>query len=384
MPRRFYFWISSFFVAILLAPCQQSIAQTAANVTQLKLENFGWQPHPPIVVREAWSGHSGPLVSIDHKGRVLVGFTVRGNPGLATREHPPLSFHILRFTPEGKVDLSLALPTISWFTNGFYLGPNDQIFARANDVLQEMLEEDGTRKEGTAWRFVASCPKTCGIGQSRNRRFLSVSVFIEHNSWGLSNDTILDASSSPPHVVQNCPRAIAWVSDKFAYTVGKDHSLRRSPVCEPEQSVELPVDIEGASVHVLNDGLFLLLGIGVMRGFAPRRGIELVTPDGQVKFRQEMPKQDMVMEEAKIDERGDRFAFIVDTWRGGSRFLDIGGKRVARRIVVYTDTGQQLATVPVNPAHEPEAGPDFDFSMSPDGHRLAIVDADTVTIVDLK
>jgi len=44
-------------------------------------------------------------------------------------------------------------------------------------------------------------------------------------------------------------------------------------------------------------------------------------------------------------ERGDRFAFTVDTWRGRSRFFDISGKLVARRIVVYDEKGRELASV---------------------------------------
>jgi hypothetical protein len=111
-----------------------------------------------------------------------------------------------------------------------------------------------------------------------------------------------------------------------------------------------------------------------------RRGLEVVTPDGQVKFRQDMPKHDIVTEEVRIDESGERFAFIVDTWRGGSNFLDISGNKVARRVVVYSATGKQLATVPLNTA---EHG-DFDFSLSPDGHRLAILGEDTVSIVNLE
>jgi hypothetical protein len=52
--------------------------------------------------RGEWGGTRSRLVSIDHQGRVLVGFTVRENYSLATRESPGLSFHILCFTSDGK------------------------------------------------------------------------------------------------------------------------------------------------------------------------------------------------------------------------------------------------------------------------------------------
>ncbi len=362
-------------MVVLTVGCQQSFAQIqTSKITQLKLENFGWEPLPQTQ-RSEWPGLGSQLVSIDHKGRVLVGFTVREDMKLATREHPGYSFHILRFTLEGKVDLSLVLPTNSLFTNGVYLGPNDQIFARANDAFQGISEEDGTSKEGAIWRPIASCPRDCQISQSPSRRTLIITAF--ERDYDHATHTILDASSTPPHVIQICPRTGGAITDKYSYgsgSIGVKYFARRSPICEPEQSVELPLDPQGGSLRALTDESLLLLGIG------KTRGIELLTPDGKVKFRHEMPKHDVVTQEVKSDELGDRFAFIVETWRGGSRPLDISANRVARRVVVYTDTGRQLATAHVNPVLRR----DFDLSMSPDGHRLAILDEGVLTVIDLE
>jgi hypothetical protein len=323
------------------------------------------------------------LVSIDRKGRVLVGFAVRENSDLATREHPGFLFRILRFTSEGKVDLSFAVPANNRLTNGLYLGPNDEVFARANDALQGVAEEDGTHKKGTVLLPLAACPRDCQVSQSPSRRTLIVTNFEGHD---LYTHMMLDASSSPPRVVQGCSQSGGIITDKFSYSVGSvgmRYFARRWPICEPEHSVELPIDLLGGALYALNDGLLLLLGIGNIHGreiVTPMRGIELITSDGQVKFKQEMPKHDVVTDEVRSDERGDHFAFIVETWRGGSRLLDISGNRVGRRIVVYAGTGQQLATVPVSPIYHRN----FDFSMSPDGHRLAILDEGIVTVVDLE
>ena len=233
---------------------------------------------------------------------------------------------------------------------------------------------------------MVSCPKNCQISQSPTRRTLLVTTFPHDYYDGHSSNTILDASSSPPRVVRICPQTGGEITDRFAYgteSYGTEYNALRSPLCEPKQKEELPINPQGGSLRPLNDGLFLLLGMGSIRGgdlVAPQRGIEVVTSDGQIKFRQEMPKHDIVTENVRINESGDRFAVIVDTWRGGSSLLDISGKRVARRVVVYTEKGQQLATVPLNPVEHR----DFDFSLSPDGHRLAILDEDTVTVVDLE
>ncbi len=103
-----------------------------------------------------------------------------------------------------------------------------------------------------------------------------------------------------------------------------------------------------------------------------------------MRFLHELPKNDIPLHHGAAwvtaDERGDRFAFIVDTWRGGSRFFDISGKLAASRVLVYTETGQELASVPVNAT---TSNREFGFSLSPDELRLAILDKDVVTIVDL-
>jgi len=146
MPQSMQQSVARRVLLLFVCVCSVPYAQTqVAKVTKIKPEDYGWQPLPKEQ-RSEWGGTSSQLVSIDHRGRVLVGFTVRENYGLATREHPGFSFHILRFTSEGKVDLSLVLPTNNLVTNGLYLGPNDQIFARANDTLQWTSEEDATSK----------------------------------------------------------------------------------------------------------------------------------------------------------------------------------------------------------------------------------------------
>jgi len=367
--------------AVLLFGASSFYAQSQSpKVLKLNLEDYGWHPLPKEQ-RGEWGGTRSRLVSIDHLGRVLVGFTVRENFSLATREKSGLSFHILRFTPDGKVDLSLVLPTNSFFTNGLYLGPNDQIFARANGTLQLMSEEGGPRKEGADWRSLVLCPKNCSISQSPSRRTLTVDTYSKEMSdpeydRGIRTNSMLDASSTPPRVVKDCSGAI--ITDKFSYqsSDGISTDVLRRPLCDQGHGVELPLDMRGGVVRALNDEVLLLLGTG-----KERRGVELVAPDGQIKFRQEMPKHDVVDGNwESSDERGDRFAFIVETWRGGSSILDISGKRVARRIEVYTDTGQELGSIPVSTIYRRE----FDFSLSSDGHRLAILDEGVVTVVDMQ
>jgi hypothetical protein len=389
--RKDYVIVALLLMVILTAPCQQLLGQfQPPNVTRMHLEKFGWQPVPKPQRGSESPGSRSKLISIDHNGRVLVGFTTRENYTLATREQPGLSFHILRFTPEGKDDVSLVLPTKTYFTNGFYLGQNDQIIARANDALQVMSEGGDARERGAAWRSLMPCSMNCWISQSPSQRTIIVSEskdsFGRSSVWHTNDSTytILDTSSEI-HILRTCTKMAFYgekITDRFAYwfgTEGSEHFARRFPICDVDHPEELSLGQVGITFP-LSDDAFLSLG----SEFKDLRGVvELLGSDGHVKFRRELPKRDSpsysVGAWATSDERGDHFAFIVETWRGGSRFFDVSGKRVARRIVVYNEAGQELASVPVSATYHR----DFDFSLSPDGHRLAILDEGVLTVVDL-
>ena len=357
-------------VALLTTTCPGSHAQApSAKVLQFNLVDYGWQSLPEAQPRE-WVGTRSRGVAIDREGRLLVGFTTREKQSLATRETPGLSFIILRLTPEGKVDLSLTLPTDNWFNNGFYLGPDDRIYARANNVFQILLKEPDGSSAAPIWKTLLSCSMECRISQSPSRRTLIVREPQAHQQWGPYTFTVLDVSSSVPQLAQSC----AWIAsdahtitDKFAYqsSDGIDVDARRWPLCDRGHDTELPLDMRKAMIAPLSDQAFVLLGTG-----KERSGVELVAANGKTKFRHEMPKHDMVPSQTiRSDESGDRFAFTVENWRGGSRALDISGKRVARRVVAFSESGQPLAAVAVNPIYDSlRYQRDFDFSLSPDGH----------------
>ena len=57
---------------------------------------------------------SSQPISVTNHGETAVGFVTRDRRGLATRELPPLSFHILGFARSGKFISQLAIPTPSW------------------------------------------------------------------------------------------------------------------------------------------------------------------------------------------------------------------------------------------------------------------------------
>lgn len=369
-PREFLMRVLLFFLCV----CSVSYAQTqAAKVTKIKLEDYGWQPVPD---RRQFGHTYSHNLWIDHKGRVLVGFTVREDHALATREHRGRTFHILRFTAEGKAELSVALPTNDWYKNEFYLGPDDQIFARANDTLQ-LFSEDASQGQSGSWQPMAPCPENCFISQSSSRRTLILRVQPPVGEPDRPTYTILDASSSPPRVARTCSQMAFYaerITDKFAYWGNyyrDDDLMVRFPFCDVEHYEDFPQWGRGGG-YILNDETLLKVG--------PYEA-KLLGPDGQVKFSLNMPKHDYLDSNHMATDRGnDRFAFMVATVRGEHPRLDINGYVGARRVLVLDETGKQLASIPTDTHYHM----DTNFSMSPDGHRLAILDDGVLTIAELQ
>jgi hypothetical protein len=348
------------------------------KITKIKLQDYGWQPVP---YRPGRFGHPPltPNLWLDHDDRVLVGFTLRESDALATREHPQRSFHILRFTAEGKTDLVLSLPTDSWYANGFYLDPDDQLLVRANGKLQYYPKNEN-QSQSESWQLLARCPENCRINQSFSHRTLILGVGPPVGSRDAPVYTIVDASSAPPRIARTCSQMGSMqITDKFAYRSGYDRDddlTVRFPFCEVEHYEDFPKWGRGAP-YVLNDETILKMG-GTQGG--PFRA-ELVGADGQIKFSIEMPKHDSIdREKIATDERYDRFAFMVDTEHGAHPSLDIGGHLVARRVVVLDATGKELVSIPTETHYQM----DSNFSLSPDGRRLAILDDGVVTVVELE
>jgi hypothetical protein len=367
--RKWNVWI---LLATLACTAQFASAQSpTGNIVVLKLRTFGWEPPES-------RGIDTPSIAIDHKDRVLVGFTVRERNGLVTRNQPSLSFHIVRFSPDGKADLSLSLPTNAAGRTGIYLSDTDQIIARANNSLQ-LLQEDEGNPQGGIWEILAPCTARGHVTQSHSRQTLH--LYTEDadppvtlirlsqqpglQSCGKAHQFIKSVEDS----IQNFPQSI---TDEYAY-FSLDGDPYRWPHCDYEHRVQLPLRVPGRWV-VLTNELFAL---------DTRTGVEVISSSGHVRFRPDMAKHesaDSLWEPIRASERGDRIAVHVRTLRGGNRTLDIGSHVTARRIAVYdVEAGKEVASIPASVKYHYR----FAFDLSPDGRRLAILEDDVVRVVDL-
>lgn len=306
-----------------------------------------------------------------------------------TRARPGLSFRIVRFTTDGKPDLSLTLPTNNWNGNGVYLDDRDRIIARANDELQLLTSAPKSDDEEARWETLAPCGFRCQVFQSLSRRTFYI------DTWDADPEVaILDAENPssirhcrlPPFPeshsfadIKRCPAPcgapVQSITDDFAYFnldtgfPGEPPVLYRWPLCDFDRRTELPV--RGRfQVLAISDDLFLLAG-------------DVYGADGKLnsKITAKLARQESagVQGIAGISEHGGRVALTAGTWKGGHPALDIGGHMTAERIIIYGIVeGEELASIPIHPFHV-ELYP----AMSPDGHRVAALTGDILTVADV-
>jgi hypothetical protein len=383
--RRRTIWIA---VSILVCLIRVLAAEPSSGKTLsvLNLRDYGWQSPDPIHPHETDTTTSRSI-AIDHLGRILVGFPVRERGGLATRERPALSFKVVRFSPDGKVDLSLSLPANGWRNNSLYLSERDQVIVRANTDLQ-LLQSDSWQvgNENPRWTTILPCGSNCRVAQSPSRRTFLI--------YDLDPSVaVIDTFRLP--TVERCSKPhdeTYLITDTYAYFTEQTRQLDlltyRWPLCDYERRVEMPLHIRGRFT-VLNDQLFIAdADAFVTNATHPdkdsNRTLIVMSLDNHVKFRQKMGSHELwdnFWVPIQISERGNRIAVDVITERGGSETLDISSHMTARRIAVYDiNAGKELASIPVSPKHRYR----YEFDLSPDGRRLAVLEDDTVRVVDLE
>lgn len=251
-----------FVVSVLWAQGQPQVPDPS-RIIQINLELYGWQRLQGPARHESWPTEA-QLMRVDSRGRVLIGYTAHEDTGLATRGNPRLSFHILRFTPEGKQDLSLSLPTDNLPDNAVFLDANDHIFVVANEMLQMLAGDDQTPSQQRTWKPLTSCSRAseyCKITQSPTRsRLFAIRCLgpVQRKLCENPTATAYDTSSSEAKVIKDCVSGRGTATDRFRYLPGWDgvYFIRRYPLCHSDASQELPLG--GLLGAILNDDLFVV------------------------------------------------------------------------------------------------------------------------------
>lgn len=357
-------------LALQANPCRGDALTTAT----VDLRSYGWEAQGRK--RVVW-----PFITVDHEGRVVVSYATRVRTQLVTRDRPSLDLRVLRFSEDGKLDLSLSLPTNLAGNNSIYVLDSGQIIARANDSLQ--LYQEDTR----TWKVLAQCGPQCSMQQSVTRRTLAL-----RNGY---KAPLLVIRSSPVPRLQQCDKVPkssedpvrhypSAITDEFAYYSGSDgleQFTYRWPFCDYEDREEMPLQ-PGGHWDVLNDHMFVLYPYDPHN---KRRTVKVVFSDGRVVFELtngEREHTGSLWNPTRSNERGSRIAIDIVTLRGGNRALDISGHPTARRIAVYDiELQKEVASIPVRSKyHDPF---EFGFDLSPNGGRLAILEDGTLKVIDL-
>jgi hypothetical protein len=391
------------------ALCGQAQSQLVnqTKTVQVNLEQYGWQ-RLPLPESNRSTASVEMRMQVDSKGRTLIGYTAGLGTDHAADGSPKFAFHLLRFTPDGKQDLSISLPTDNSNRDAVFLDASDHIFVVANSTLQMLTGDDQTPAEQRTWKKLMPCgfAPGCEANMSTTRRTLFVSKCVDSSHYCLEPFfTIYDTSSSELHVTATCV-SHTWKlglppTDLYRYENGYFHGYdrgyysRRHALCGSDNLQELPLGVSyslqkypyGISFSVLNDDLF------VTHRHGKRWEMAVVTANGTRKSTLNLAKYEMPaisIEYVKGDAVGDRFAMVVDTWRGSHPALDIGGHLVARRVVVYnSESGTQLARINVYPPI-PHFGvflgiiPGFTYDLSPDGHMLAVLSEGVLTLAKVE
>jgi len=230
------------------------------------------------------------LMRVDSTGRVLVGYPAREGNELAIRGNPRLLFHILRFTSDGKLDLSVSLPTDNIPHNAIFLDAHDHLLVVANGLLQMLTGDDEMPVQQRTWRVITSCSwpaEGCRVEQSPTRQQLFITKCPESNPFcEIPGLTVYDTSLREPQSTKTCTRRGGRTTDKFGYLSGwdKGYYTRRYPLCGADTPQDLPV--HDAVCAVLNDSLF------VVRSGKDERLLAVITEQGDTKFQLHLPKHD--------------------------------------------------------------------------------------------
>jgi len=336
---------------------------SAQQIQTLDLREEGYAASKPmsnVLQRHA----SSQILSISNNGDVAVGFVTKDKSGLATREPPPLSFHIVSFTKVGQFLFQSTIPTSSWYENSLFYGQDRRLLVHAgpklllfSETMQRLVDKDLLTTQDSMllnWRIYPLRNRTAFLLYTYRRLDTSIELIRWDNL-----QTIKRCRFDPSDRVLDVSDDMALL---FHSTNPKD-PLRRvaeaTDICGHSRFV---YSWRGDTVNaVLIRGGLLLAGGGSSITFVM---------DGHVQWTDSFDKKtDLVNQSVKSSADG-RFAVIaVSHFGGGSRFRDLPRKLAGIKVLMYdVTTGKKLIEIPI-------AGTqfvDFDFALSPAGDVLAV------------
>jgi hypothetical protein len=305
------------------------------------------------------TSHQKRDLDFDQDNHVLAAFVTAVPDKLATRNSSALTLHLLNFTPDGRLVSDTQYPTASRYNNQILSGVNGGVLVRTDDVL-ELVSADGKvlarREVPEDSRFYGSPDRTrLGYDQGfpsnslvlLNTEDLSVVGECDYrpgvSSISVHNILTLLSGSGYQFEARDCSGAKSFV---YSARLTGRHGGLMPPV----------------NGTLLNDTAAVLSADSSPIIEVIDRGVPVWTEIlDEHHERSSRP--------AMADKHGNRFALLVNTFVGGSKFFDISSRLKSQRVVVYdTKSGKRLieVLVPRLPKYL------LEFAISQDGTMLAI------------
>ncbi|MGH9615912.1 MAG: hypothetical protein ACRD28_04150 [Acidobacteriaceae bacterium] len=357
-----------FYWLLILPPFGAATAQ----VRHIDLRRWGYAPpsRPSNVGGPGEYGGNPHVLSFFSNGDLIVGFVTRVSDYLTTREHSLLTLNALTFTRDGVFRSKQKFQTTDWYDNDLFAGSGSDLLVRTGTDLN-LYSPDGklvvNRKLQDRDAKIQIVPnrRDFAVESSQLHPFQFVFTLLESHTLNLIN---------------RCYCTKCWflsISDHnvliqpLGYLYPAASRILVAQFCGPlqfryEWRNEKGEDANQASL--IDDNHFVLAGAGSASIEFFNRGV-LQWKD---YFNR---KHDQIDPQVTVDSKGDRFAVLVRTYVGGSKFFDIDGTLKSANIVVYSSaSGKRLAEIPVDPPVDYVSSPHiFNFRLSPDGKTLAIL-----------
>lgn len=355
------------FVAALSVPA-------AAQATRVDLRQWGYKE--PEARERYQASLSSQVISVAPSGDVVVAFVTRDRTGLATRELPALSLHVVRFSKLGEFLSQGSVPTPNWYDNSVYYGSNDGLLVRAGPKLYVF----SLHMVRLALKDLPPTPNSVTINwriyplPDRDEFLL---YNFRHTDTSIS---LLRWSDLKP--IKECSFS---PSDQLLSTFRNNLlSLRASLAAQPLRRTVDVAEIcgpnrfsyswNGQATHatLIDDDSFLVGEEDSSINFVVNGKVQWNTAFNK--------KSDIVSGHTEVAADGSRLAIAVKTFRGGNRFLDISRKLKGINVLLYqAKNGQRVLKVPVWPTPTST----FDFALSSRGDVLAILSDGFVELVSL-
>jgi WD40 repeat protein len=360
-------------------------AQTQQFSTHL--QEYGWQPAKLRMSSGEREIAATRHLDFDSAGKLYVGFAVEGKNKLLKPGEANNIFRVLTIDQEsGEVKQTLDFATQSKERVGVNVSASDALLITANDKVQ-IVSKDGSS------RMVFDIPVPAGnhilvIRESASRKTLLLSINDLNTHYFLQSDTlslITKCYTPPPPLPTRDHPGVNFsnkhepgtfsdnIQIRLAHTtqLGPPYELVKGPLCgEAEDLWSLGTNV--IEPILLDDSTVLELGTSKLD--VNTSVFDVRKTNGELVWAEELPKHfladTLTLGPARTAD-GSRFAVEIVELRGGSQEFDISPKTVSMGVWIYdARTGKQVGSIKY-----PKLGP-YEFALSPDGSRVAILSVD--------